>query len=252
MRELAGKVAIVTGGGKARSVGYGVARALARHGASLVVTGPSKGKLTAAKELEGEFDVQVLPLKVEHPDEKSTAEALARVVETFGRVDALVNCALVAKNGTPIARVKSSEFSTALEYGPVAVQAWMKAAYPHLRDSRGSVVNFLPASEGHASTGVLSASGAAVAALSRVAAREWAAEGVTVNMLRALARTAQLERLEQEFPADYESALASVPSGRFSEVEDEVGETCAFLLGAAARNVTGQVIALDGGFGLGE
>lgn len=251
MRELEGKVVIVTGGGKARSVGYGVARALARHGTNLAVTGPSKGKLTAAKELEGEFGVKVLPLKVEHPDEKSTVEALAQVVERLGRVDALVNCALVAKNGTPLARVKSSELSTALEYGPVAVQAWMKAAYPHLRDAKGSVVNFLPASEGHASTGVLSAAGAAVAALSTVAAKEWAAEGITVNMVRVLARTAQLERLEQEFPADYEAALASVPTGRFSEVEDEVGETCAYLLGSAARNVTGQTIALDGGFRLG-
>lgn len=127
----------------------------------------------------------------------------------------------------------------------------MKAAYPHLRDAKGSVVNFLPASEGHASTGVLSAAGAAVAALSTVAAKEWAAEGITVNMVRVLARTAQLERLEQEFPADYEAALASVPTGRFSEVEDEVGETCAYLLGSAARNVTGQTIALDGGFRLG-
>ena len=73
MRELEGKVVVVTGGGKARSVGYGVARALARHGANLAVTGPSKGKLTAAKELEDEFGIQVLPLKVEHPDDKSTA-----------------------------------------------------------------------------------------------------------------------------------------------------------------------------------
>ena len=112
MRELEGKVVIVTGGGKAKSVGYGVARALARHGANLAVTGPSKGKLTAAKELEGEFGIQVLPLKVEHPDEKSTVEALVQVVERLGRVDALANCALVAKNGTPLARVKSSELST--------------------------------------------------------------------------------------------------------------------------------------------
>ena len=91
-----GKVAIITGGGKAKSIGYGIAVAYAKEGANLVLTGRNEQKLLDAKEeLERLYGIKVLPLAVDvTPSDESedrVKEAVQKVIAEFGRIDVLIN-----------------------------------------------------------------------------------------------------------------------------------------------------------------
>ena len=101
-----GKVAIITGGGKAKSIGYGIAVAYAKEGANLVLTGRNEQKLLDAKEeLERLYGIKVLPLAVDvTPSDESedrVKEAVQKVIAEFGRIDVLINNAQASASGRP-------------------------------------------------------------------------------------------------------------------------------------------------------
>lgn len=96
MGIFTGKVAIITGGGKAKSIGYGVATAYAKEGANLAITGRNEQKLLDAKEeLERLYGIKVLPIVADvNADEESeqvVKDAVKKVYDTFGRIDVLIN-----------------------------------------------------------------------------------------------------------------------------------------------------------------
>ena len=102
-----GKVAIITGGGKAKSIGYGIAVAYAKEGANLVLTGRNEQKLLDAKEeLERLYGIKVLPLAVDvTPSDESedrVKEAVQKVIAEFGRIDVLINNAQASASGIPL------------------------------------------------------------------------------------------------------------------------------------------------------
>ena len=98
MGKLEGKVAIITGGGK--GIGFGLAKAFAKEGANLTITGRTMSRLEAAKEkLEAEYGVKVLPITADGADEASVANVVKQTVETFGHIDTVVNNAQVSKSG---------------------------------------------------------------------------------------------------------------------------------------------------------
>ena len=107
MGKLEGKVAIITGGGK--GIGFGLAKAFAKEGANLTITGRTMSRLEAAKEkLEAEYGVKVLPITADGADEASVANVVKQTVETFGHIDTVVNNAQVSKSGTVARRVSGS------------------------------------------------------------------------------------------------------------------------------------------------
>ena len=154
MGFLPGKTAIITGAGRAvlsdgscGSIGYGIATAYAKEGANLVVTGRNVAKLEAAKEeLERLYGIQVLIARadVNHgaDNEAVTLEVVRRTMEAFGRIDVLINNAQASASGVTLAEHTTQQFDLAVYSGLYAAFFYMKACYPHLKETKGTVINF--------------------------------------------------------------------------------------------------------------
>ena len=116
MGFLKGKTAIITGGGRAvlsdgscGSIGYGIATAYAKEGANLVITGRNLQKLEDAKEeLERLYGIQVLPVQADvnagTDNEAAVANVVKQAIDTFGRIDVLINNAQASASGVSLAR----------------------------------------------------------------------------------------------------------------------------------------------------
>ena len=115
MGFLKGKTAIITGGGRAvlsdgscGSIGYGIATAYAKEGANLVITGRNLQKLEDAKEeLERLYGIQVLPVQADvnagTDNEAAVANVVKQAIDTFGRIDVLINNAQASGSGVSLA-----------------------------------------------------------------------------------------------------------------------------------------------------
>lgn len=154
MGMFTGKTVIVTGGGKAThkdgsagSIGYGIDIAFAKEGANLVITGRNVAKLEAAKEsLEAEHGIKVLPVQADvsagQDNEAVVQHVVDEAIAAFGRIDALVNNAQASASGVTIADHSMEQFDLAIYSGLYATFLYMQKCYPHLKETRGSVVNF--------------------------------------------------------------------------------------------------------------
>ncbi len=251
MKRLEGKVAIVTGAGK--GIGFGVAKAFAAEGANLVITGRTLSRLENAKEyIEKEYGVEVLPMVADGADEEAIANVVAETVKKFGRIDTLVNNAQVSKSGTMLADHTKEDFDLAIYSGLYATFFYMRACYPHLKESKGSVINF---ASGAGLFGKLGQSSYAAAkegirGMSRVAAAEWGPDGVRVNVVCPLAMTESLEQWRDAYPDLFAKTIQGIPLGRFADPQQDIGRVCVFLASDDASYVTGETITLQGGSGL--
>lgn len=251
MGKLDKKTAIITGGGK--GIGYGLARAFAREGANLVLTGRTLSRLEAAKEkLEAEFGVKVLPMVADGADEAAIANVVSEAVKTFGHIDVLVNNAQVSKSGVMLKDHTKEDFDLAIYSGLYATFFYMRACYPYLKESKGSVINF---ASGAGLFGKLGQSSYAAAkegirGLSRVAAAEWGPDGIRVNVVCPLAMTESLEQWHDAYPELFAKTIQGIPLGRFADPEKDIGRVCVFLASEEASYVTGETITLQGGSGL--
>ena len=154
MGFLTGKTVIVTGGGRAvlsdgrcGSIGYGIATAYAKEGANVVITGRNVKKLEDAKEeLERLYGIKVLAVAADvsagADNEAVVANVVKQTIDTFGSIDVLVNNAQASASGVPLADHTTDQFNLALYSGLYATFYYMKACYPYLKESKGSVINF--------------------------------------------------------------------------------------------------------------
>mgnify|MGYP000550243319 FL=1 len=192
MGVLTGKTAIITGGGRAvlndgrcGSIGYGIATAYAKEGANLVITGRNMKKLEDAKEeLERLYGIKVLAVQADvssgKDNETMVAEVVKQSMDAFGRIDVLVNNAQASASGVPLAEHTTEQFDLALYSGLYAAFYYMKACYPHLKETRGSVINFASGAGlfGNFGQCAYAAAKEGIRGLTRVAATEWAKDGI--------------------------------------------------------------------------
>ncbi|WP_304744186.1 SDR family NAD(P)-dependent oxidoreductase, partial [Dubosiella newyorkensis] len=139
------KTVIITGGGQVLldngrpgAIGYGIACAFAKAGWNIVITGRNKQKLYDAKEsLEKEYDASVLcvPADIEYGQDNEK-------VDQFKEIHGLVNCAQASASGVPFEQQTLEQFNLAIYSGLYATFFYMKAAYPYLKKTKGSIVNF--------------------------------------------------------------------------------------------------------------
>ena len=237
MKKMEGKVVLITGG--ARGIGYGVAKAFAEEGANIVITGRTASTLVEAREnLEADYGIEALFVVADGGDEEA--------------VKNVVNNAQVSKSGTMLVDHTKEDFDLAIYSGLYATFFYMREAFPYLKESRGSVINF---ASGAGLFGKLGQSSYAAAkegirGLSRVAAAEWGPFGVNVNVVCPLAMTPGLEKWKDEYPKLYAQTIQGIPLGRFADPEKDVGRVCVFLASEDAAYVTGETITLQGGSGL--
>lgn len=263
MGFLSGKTAIITGGGRAvledgraGSIGYGIATAYAKEGANLVITGRNVKKLEAAREeLERLYDIQVLPVQADvsagADNEAVVQNVIDKTIETFGGIDVLINNAQASASGVTLAEHTTEQFDLALFSGLYAAFYYMKACYPHLKKSQGSVINFASGAGlfGNFGQCAYAAAKEGIRGMTRVAATEWAPDGINVNIICPLAWTAQLEQFKVAYPEAFKENVHMPPAGHFGDAEKEIGRVCVMLASPDFKYMTGETLTLEGGLG---
>ena len=251
MKRLEENVTSITGGGK--GIGYGLAQAFAEVGSNLVITGRTLSRLESAKErLEAEYGVKVLPIVADGADEAAIKDVVAQTIDTFGKINTLVNNAQVSKSGLPLIEHTKEDLDLSIRSGLYAAFFYMRECHPYLKESKGSVINF---ASGAGLFGKLGQSSYAAAkegirGLSRVAAAEWGPDGIRVNVICPLAMTESLMEWRDNYPDLFAKTIQGIPLGRFADPKDDIGRVAVFLASEDAHYITGETITLQGGSGL--
>lgn len=264
MGFLTGKTAIITGAGRAvlkdgscGSIGYGIATAYAKEGANIVITGRNVKKLEDAKEeLERLYGIKVLIVQADVSDKNDNEAVVKNVIdktiEAFGRIDVLINNAQASASGVPLAEHTTEQFNLAMFSGLYATFYYMKACYPYLKETKGSVINFASGAGLFGNYGQCSYAAAkeGIRGLTRVAATEWGKDGINVNIVCPLAWTAQLEQFQDNYPDAFKANVHMPPMGHYGNSELEIGRVCVQLASPDFKYMTGETITLEGGMGL--
>ena len=263
MGFLTGKTVIITGGGRAvlqdgscGSIGYGIATAYAKEGANIVITGRNVKKLEEAKaELEEKFGIKVLPVQADvsagTDNETTVANVVKQAIDTFGRIDVLINNAQASASGVTLADHTTEQFDLAVYSGLYAAFYYMKACYPYLKETKGSVINLASGAGlfGNFGQCAYAAAKEGIRGLTRVAATEWGPDGINVNVVCPLAWTAQLENFEKAYPEAFKANVKMPPMGHYGNVETEIGRVCVQLVSPDFKFMTGETLTLEGGLG---
>ncbi len=263
MGFLTGKTAIITGAGRAvlsdgrcGSIGYGIATAYAKEGCNLVITGRNVKKLEDAKaELEEKYGIKVLILQADvnagADNEAVVANVVKQTVDTFGGIDVLINNAQASASGVSLVDHTTDQFNLAMYSGLYAAFYYMKACYPYLKESKGTVINFASGAGlfGNKGQCAYAAAKEGIRGLTRVAATEWGPDGINVNIVCPLAWTSQLEQFQNAYPDAFKANVHMPPAGHYGDAELEIGRVCVQLASPDFKYMSGETLTLEGGMG---
>ncbi|MFW6181900.1 MAG: SDR family NAD(P)-dependent oxidoreductase [Spirochaetota bacterium] len=244
--DLAGRTAVVTGGGK--GLGEAMALALAGAGADVVIAGKTQANnQRVADEIAG-LGRRSLAVEVEVRDESKVAGMVRRVARELGRLDILVNCAGYAEVH-PIAGFPLDLWEYIMDVNVKGTFLCSReAARVMLEQKKGKIINVssLQGFAGRSGDPAYAASKAAVNLMTKSMACEWAARGICVN---AVAPTWCWTDLTSPLLGDeafYRRIQERIPAGRAGNREDLMGITV-FLASGASDFVNGAIIPVDGG-----
>lgn len=248
--ESTKKIAIITGGGK--GIGFGIATAMAKVGYNLVITGRTLKTLEDAKIQLEELGAKVHIQAADGADEEAISSVIKNTIDMFGRIDVLINNAQASKSGYKLVDHTKEDFDLSINSGLYATFFYMKLAFPHLKETKGSVINFasgagLFGKEGQSS---YAASKEGIRGLSRVAATEWGEFDINVNVICPLVYTEQLDSWRKAYPELYEKTIQGIPMRRFADAEKDIGGLCVFLSSESGHYITGESMTVQGGSGL--
>jgi NAD(P)-dependent dehydrogenase (short-subunit alcohol dehydrogenase family) len=240
--EPTGKVALVTGA--SRGIGHGIAEALVARGDRVVITGRTEETLKEAAEKLGAD--RVLPVAGKAHDEAHQTEAVERAMETFGRVDYLINNAGTNPVFGPIAdldldvarKVFETNVLSALGFAQKTWHAWQK-------ENGGAIVNIASVA-GISASPFIAAYGVSKAALINLTA-QLAHEFAPVVRVNAIAPAVVKTKFARALYEGREAeAAAAYPLGRLG-VPSDIGGAAAFLTSPESAWITGQTLVIDGG-----
>ena len=233
------RTVLVTGGN--RGIGRAIAEAFVAAGDNVVITSRSGG--------EGPEGAHTVAADV--TDSASVDAAFKEVEAKFGPVEVLVANAGITKDNL-LVRMKESDFQDVIDTNLTgAFRVVQRATKGFMRLKKGRVI-FISSVVGY--TGApgqtnYAASKAGLVGMARAITRELSSRGVTANVVApGYIHTAMTDELSDEVTENY---LSMIPAGRFGEVE-EVAKAVTFLASDDARYISGAIIPVDGGLGVGH
>jgi len=252
---LAGQVAIVTGA--AQGIGAACALALAEAGATVVVADlDAVAAAATAGRLAEATGRTITAAAVDVSDAAQCRALIADTAAQHGRVDILVNCAAVVVM-KPALELDVAEWEHIFNVGVYGAFACSQAFAQQViaRNGAGAVgagaivnISSITAQQSAHGRTAYAASKAALDSMTRSLALEWAAHRIRVNAV-APSHTAT-DRLKQTIEAgrlEHDTIVERIPLGRFAE-PGEIADAVVFLCSDQARFITGQVLAVDGGY----
>ncbi|TKI70664.1 SDR family oxidoreductase [Lysinibacillus mangiferihumi] len=246
MGKLQDKVVIITGG--AGGIGSGMAKAMVKEGAivTIVDLNEETGK-AMEKELQ-KISPKSMFLQANLIDRANLHKIIDTVVEKYGKLDVLVNNAHASKQAT-IEDTTQADLDLSFDTGFYPTFYLMQAALPHLKETKGNIINFASGAgiAGHETQGAYAAAKEAIRGISRVAANEWGRFGINVNLISPIANSPGVQAWAKAQPEYYEAVKNKIPMGRFGDVEDDIGRVAVFLASEDSQYITGQTLMVDGG-----
>ena len=245
---LAGRTALVTGGGT--GICRGIALALAAHGCDVAIVSRTADHLEPTAAEIASLGVRALAVAadVRRPDE--VAAAVAQAADTFGRLDIVVNGA--AGNFVALAEELSPNgFGTVVDIDLKGTFNVSRAALPHLKASRGVVLNISATLQLLGTIGQVHAAAAkaGIDSMTRTLAVEWGPHGIRVNGL-APGPVDGTEGVRRLVTDEGRAAIAArAPLGRMATI-DEVAQAALYLCSDASAFITGVTLVIDGGLWL--
>ena len=242
---LEGKVALVTGG--SRGIGRAIAIRLAQEGAKVAVN--YAGNQAAAEEVKSIIEEQggtALLVQADVADSTAAAEMVERVHEELGGLDILVNNAGITRD-TLLVRMKDEDFDAVIGTNLKGIYACTKAAAKFMTKQRsGRIVNLssVVGEIGNVGQTNYAAAKAGVIGFSKAAAKEFAARGITVNVVAPGFIDTDMTAVLKD--AIREKIVTGIPLGALGKPEN-VADAVLFLVSDAASYITGQTLNVDGG-----
>ncbi|MGI9343359.1 MAG: SDR family oxidoreductase, partial [Gammaproteobacteria bacterium] len=257
-KELEGKVVIVTGG--TMGIGFGMATRLAKYGAQVVIT--SRNADTGEEALARLRDAAGCPadnvayLQMDITGEADNENAVKFVVDTYGRLDAIINNAVFPGDFQLLADEPLESFQQVVDTNITGTYLGMKAAIKQFLTQGAdtgdnySIINI--SSGATRDTGMRMApyiaSKLAVEGLTQAAALEYSRQGIRINtLLFGVFETEKAVQMMEAMPQIRDKNAAKHHVGRFGDPEHDAGEAAAYLISDRSSFVTGTTMYVDGG-----
>jgi NAD(P)-dependent dehydrogenase (short-subunit alcohol dehydrogenase family) len=245
---LTGKVAIITGG--ARGIGRAFALRLAEEGGRIVIADVIDG--AGVREEIVRKGAEALAVHADVSDEESTRGMARKAIETFGRIDILINNAglFTSLGKKPFYEISGEEWDEVLRVNLKGVFSCCKAVYPQMKkQGKGKIINVSSSTFFRGAPNFIHyvASKGGIIALTRSLAREVGDDGICVNAIAPGLTVSQTVQANPIYPEEYLRSVARSRCLKRDETPDDLTGTILFLASDDSDFITGQTINVDGG-----